>query len=172
MDLVNFLGAIIDRRVNGKIHLGQQSIRSDTCILEDLRLNDKNTKTRTTPAASPTLLTRRSSSDGYYFSYRPAIWKNWIILKRPDKVTQSYPVRQCASFLANPKKDHGKAVRWLGCYLKGIACDRKTIMKPLYPIRISRCSSLRVPAVIAGSYGCRDRPRYSTIKTGLHYQLH
>ena len=35
---------------------------------------------------------------------------------RPDI---AYAVHQCARFSANPKEEHGKAVKWLGRYLRG-----------------------------------------------------
>jgi hypothetical protein len=41
----------------------------------------------------------------------------------------AYATHQCARFTSNPKKEHGKAVRWLGRYLKGTR-DEGTIFTP------------------------------------------
>ncbi|KAI2499306.1 hypothetical protein MHU86_15150 [Fragilaria crotonensis] len=59
-DLADFLGVSIDRRTDGTIHLSQPHLIDQ--ILEDLRLNGTNVKSRSTPAASSKLLTRHSDS--------------------------------------------------------------------------------------------------------------
>ena len=40
----------------------------------------------------------------------------------------SYATHQCARFSANPKVEHGDAIRWIGRYLKGTP-DKGTIFK-------------------------------------------
>ena len=40
----------------------------------------------------------------------------------------AYATHQCARFAAEPKVEHGKAVRWLGRYLKG-TCNRGMTFK-------------------------------------------
>ncbi|KAI2494626.1 hypothetical protein MHU86_19904 [Fragilaria crotonensis] len=128
-DLADFLGVSIDRRTDGTIHLSQPHLIDQ--ILEDLRLNGTNVKSRSTPAASSKLLTRHSDSESFdnSFNYRSIIGK----LNYLEKATRSdiaYAVHQCARFVSDPKKEHGDAVRWLGRYLLGTR-DKGTIMQPM-----------------------------------------
>jgi len=128
-DLADFLGVSIDRRTDGTIHLSQPHLIDQ--ILEDLRLNGTNVKSRSTPAASSKLLTRHSDSESFdnSFNYRSVIGK----LNYLEKATRSdiaYAVHQCARFVSDPKKEHGDAVRWLGRYLLGTR-DKGTIMRPM-----------------------------------------
>ena len=46
---------------------------------------------------------------------------------RPDI---AYAAHQCARFTEDPKREHGKAVRWLGRYLKGTR-DKGVIFRPI-----------------------------------------
>ena len=41
-----------------------------------------------------------------------------------------YIVHQCTCFLSDLKVEHGEALRWLGCYLKGTH-NKGTILKPI-----------------------------------------
>ncbi|KAI2494618.1 hypothetical protein MHU86_19896 [Fragilaria crotonensis] len=128
-DLADFLGVSIDPRTDGTIHLSQPHLIDQ--ILEDLRLNGTNVKSRSTPAASSKLLTRQSDSEVFdnSFNYRSVIGK----LNYLEKATRSdiaYAVHQCARFVSDPKKEHGDAVRWLGRYLLGTR-DKGTIMQPM-----------------------------------------
>ena len=84
-----------------------------------------------TPAATSKLLSRHSGSPTFdnSFNYRSVIGKLNYLEKasRPDI---SYAVHQCARFAADPKKEHGDTVRWIGRYLKGTK-DQGVIMKPM-----------------------------------------
>ena len=128
-DLADFLGVSIDRRSDGSIHLSQPHLIDQ--ILDDLRMNDKSTKIRSTPAASSKLLARHSNSPNFdgSFNYRSVIGKlNY--LEKATRSDISYAVHQCARFVSDPKTEHGNAVRWLGRYLKGTR-DKGTIMRPI-----------------------------------------
>lgn len=71
-NLADYLGVNIDRREDGSIHLPQPHLIDQ--ILDDLRMNDKATKARTTPAASSTrLLTRRTDSPSFDGSFNLSI---------------------------------------------------------------------------------------------------
>ena len=74
-DLQDFLGINIDRKPDGSIHLTQPHLIDQ--ILEDLRLDADDVKTKSTPAASSKLLSRHTKSvdfDGS-FNYRSVIGK-------------------------------------------------------------------------------------------------
>jgi hypothetical protein len=117
-DLADFLGVNIERRNDGTIHRTQPHLIDQ--ILEDLRMNNKNVKPRTTPAASSKLLARHLESPKFddSFNYRSVIGKlNY--LEKATRSDISYAVHQCARFVSDPRKEHGDAVRWLGPYLKG-----------------------------------------------------
>ncbi|KAI2497426.1 hypothetical protein MHU86_17084 [Fragilaria crotonensis] len=107
-DLADFLGVSIDRRTDGTIHLSQPHLIDQ--ILEDLRLNGTNVKSRSTPAAS--------------------IIGKLNYLEKATRSDIAYAVHQCARFVSDPKKEHGDAVRWLGRYLLGTR-DKGTIMQPM-----------------------------------------
>ena len=127
-DLADFLGVHIDRREDGTIHLSQPHLIKQ--ILKDLRMETKDIKTRSTPAASSKVLTRHSASNPFdnSFDYRSVIELNNL-----EKATRSYisfVVHQCARFVSDPKVEHGEAVTWLGRYLAGTR-DKGTIMRPI-----------------------------------------
>ena len=87
-------------------------------ILKDLRLDKENVVTKQTPAPVSTILNRNPNSESFdgHFNYRSVVGK----LNYLEKLTRpniSYAVHQCACFAADPKKEHGKAVTWLGRYL-------------------------------------------------------
>ena len=128
-DLADFLGVHIDRRKDRTIHLSQPHLIEQ--IIKDLRMDTKNIKTRSTPAASSKVLTRHSASDPFdnSFDYRSVLGK----LNYLEKATRSdipFAVHQCARFVSDPKVEHGEAVRWLGRYLAGTR-DKGTIMLPI-----------------------------------------
>ena len=50
------------------------------------------------------------------FNYRPIIGKLGY-LDKGSRLDISYATHQCAIFAADPSKEHGKAIRWLGRYL-------------------------------------------------------
>jgi len=91
-------------------------------ILQDLHLNQCNTKSKPVPALTTHLLT---SDDGEVafdnsFNYRSVIGKlNYLEKSTTPEI--AYAVHQCARFCANPKKSHGEAVKVIGRYLLGTA---------------------------------------------------
>lgn len=127
-DLADFLGVKITRKSDGTYHLTQPHLIDS--ILKDLRLDGNDTKIKDTPALSSRILTSHPESPDFdnNFHYRSVIGKLNYLEKctRPDI---SYAVHQCARFTINPKEEHGKAIKWLGRYLKGTA-DKGLILKP------------------------------------------
>ena len=127
-DLSDFLGVKISKKQDGTFHLTQPHLIES--ILKDLRLDGEDTKTKDIPAQSSKILTAHPDSPDFdnNFHYRSVIGKLNYLEKctRPDI---SYAVHQCARFSANPKEEHGKAIKWLGRYLKGTA-DKGLIFKP------------------------------------------
>ena len=115
-DICDFLGVNIKKKNNGTIHLTQPHLI--TQILKDLRLDQDNVAKKTTPAPISKVLGRHSNSPEFdgHFDYRSIVGKLNYLEKstRPDI---SYAVHQCARFVADPKKEHGKALMWLGRYL-------------------------------------------------------
>jgi hypothetical protein len=127
-DLQDFLGVNIDRKSNGEIHFTQPHLIDN--ILNDLRLQDDEGKTQTTPAVSSRLLSRHSKSKDFdkSFDYRSVVGK----LNYLEKATRSdiaYITHQCACFTTAPKEEHAKAIRWLGRYLKATR-DKGLIFRP------------------------------------------
>ena len=127
-DLQDFLGVNIERSSDGRIHLSQPHLIDQ--ILHDLRLTDDSVKTKDTPAPSSKILLRHTESEDFdnSFHYRSVIGK----LNYLEKCTRSdisYATHQCARFSSCSKKEHGKAVRHIGRYLKGNK-TRGTIMSP------------------------------------------
>lgn len=127
-DISDFLGVNIERQDDGTIHLTQPHLINQ--ILQDLRLDGDNVTTKQTPCASSKLLKRHSTSDNFdgHFDYRSLIGKLNYLEKssRPDI---SYITHQAARFQADPKKEHGQALMWLGRYLAGTK-DKGLIFKP------------------------------------------
>ena len=126
-DIKDFLGINITRQ-NDQYHLSQpQLIQS---ILRDLSLTQANVKPKETPMASSRILHRHSQSPNFdgSFNYRSIIGRLNYLEKasRPDL---SYSVHQCARYSADPRTEHGAAIKWIGRYLKGTATNG-TYMKP------------------------------------------
>lgn len=124
----DFLGVTIDRKDDGSFHLTQRRLIDD--ILKELRLDSDNVNTKTTPAAVSTVLKRHSTSESFdgSFNYRSVIGKlNY--LEKCTRCDCSYAVHQAARFSADPKKEHGKALMWLGRYLAGTR-DKGMIYRP------------------------------------------
>jgi hypothetical protein len=126
--LADFLGVNITRKPDGTYHLTQPHLIDS--ILKELRLDGGNTKVMNTPAMSSTILKSHPDSPDFdgNFHYRSVIGKMNYLEKctRPDI---SYAVHQCARFMANPKWEHGKAIKWLGRYLKATP-DKGIIFRP------------------------------------------
>ena len=87
-------------------------------ILEELRIQGDNVTTKSTPGASSQPLLRHPTSEAFdgHFDYRRVVGKMNYLEKcsRPDI---SSAVHQCARFVADPKVEHGKALKWIGRYL-------------------------------------------------------
>lgn len=128
-DLQDFLGVNIDRKKDGTVHLTQPHL-VDT-ILKDLRVDDDNVTLKNIPACSSKILSRHPDSPPFdgHFNFRSVIGKLNYLEKatRPDI---AYIVHQCARFTVNPKEEHGKALKWLGRYLKGTR-DKGIILRPV-----------------------------------------
>lgn len=128
-DLTDFLGVHIERKQDNTISLTQPQLIDQ--ILKDIHLYDqRDLKTKDTPAASSRLLSRHSKSPDFdkSFNYRSIIGKLGY-LEKGSRSDIAYIVHQLARFSTCPKKEHGDAVRWLGRYLKGTR-DMGTIYRP------------------------------------------
>jgi Reverse transcriptase (RNA-dependent DNA polymerase) len=126
-DIADFLGVRI-QRMQDRFHLSQPHLIAD--ILKELRLDSENITTKSTPSASSKQLLRHEDSKAFdgHFDYRKVIEKLNYLEKcsRPD-ITCS--VHQAARFVDDPKQEHGKAIKWLGRYLKSTQ-DKGIIYSP------------------------------------------
>jgi hypothetical protein len=124
----DFLGVNIQYKKDGSIHLTQPQLINS--IIKELHLDTGNTKTKSTPAATSKILLRHLNSEAFdgHFDYRRIVGKLNYLEKssRPDI---AYAVHQCARFCAEPKIEHGKAVKWLARYLLQTR-DKGLILKP------------------------------------------
>ena len=144
-DLEDFLGVNITRKGN-EIHLTQPHLIDS--ILKDLRLDQPGVKSKDTPACPSYILKRHSDSPAFdkEFDYRSVIGKlNY--LERGSRSDIAYIVHQCARFSSDPKREHGKAIKWLGRYLLGTR-DKGTILKPCH----SKDLEVFVDADFAGNF--------------------
>jgi hypothetical protein len=127
-DIQDFLGVNIERKKDGKVILTQPHLID--AILQDMKMEKPNVKTKSTPAKSSMILGRHPESEDFddSFNYRSVIGKLNYLEKgsRPDI---AYIVHQCARFTSNPKKEHGEALKWLARYLKGTK-DKGMILTP------------------------------------------
>ena len=98
-------------------------------ILSDLGLLNDNVAVKQTPAASSKLLSRHPNSPDFdkEFNYRQVVGK-LLYLEKSTRPDIAYAVHQCARFSADPKREHGQAIRWIGRYLKGTR-DKGYVMK-------------------------------------------
>ena len=127
-EVKDFLGVQIDRQKDGSIKFTQTLLINK--ILKELRLDGDSIKTQKTPAASSKILLRHSASKDFdgNFNYRSVIG----MLNYLDTGTRSdiaYATHQCARYTIAPKTEHGKAVKWIGRYLKGTK-TKGMIFKP------------------------------------------
>jgi len=126
-DIADFLGVQIQRS-DDTFHLSQPHLIKD--ILKELRLDSENSTTKLTPSASSKQLLRHADSKAFdgHFDYRKVIGKLNYLEKcsRPD-ITCA--VHQAARFVDTPKQEHGKAIKWLGRYLKATQ-DKGIIYSP------------------------------------------
>lgn len=101
-------------------HITMTQSRLINSILDELNLNKDSVKTKDTPMCSSKILSRHPESEAFdqCFHYRRVIGMlNY--LERSTRLDLSYSVHQCARFSEEPKTEHGKAIKWLGQYLKG-----------------------------------------------------
>ena len=124
----DFLGVNIEHKPDGTIHLTQARLIQS--ILEDLGLTADNVATKSTPMASSKLLSKHPDSPAFdgHFNYRRVIGK-LLFLGKSSRPDIEYATHQCARFSADPKYEHGQAVKWIGRYLKGTA-TKGMILKP------------------------------------------
>ena len=109
-DLQDFLGVNITRNQDNTIMLSQSHLIDQ--VLEDSRLTDINVSAKEVPAPSSKLVSRHTD-----FNYRSVIGKcNY--LEKESRSDIAYITHQCARFMADPKKEHGEVLKWLGRYLK------------------------------------------------------
>ncbi|MFM7530824.1 MAG: reverse transcriptase domain-containing protein [Nodosilinea sp.] len=126
--LTDFLGVNIDRRDDGTIKLSQPKLIQQ--VINDLHLEQDQATTRTTPAASSRILTRKPDSRAFdnHFNYRSVIGKlHYLVAGSRSEI--AYAVHQCARFAHDPKMEHAQAVKWIGRYLKGTMTEG-TILRP------------------------------------------
>ena len=118
-DVSDFLGVHITRDPDANTFELTQP-RLITSILEDLGLDQPNSTVKDTPAKSSKILSRHPHSENFdgSFHYRRAIGK-LNFLEKSTRADLAYSVHQCARFCADPKGEHGKAVKWIGRYLLG-----------------------------------------------------
>jgi hypothetical protein len=126
-DLSDFLGVQLERKGN-RVHMSQPHIIDQ--ILKDVRLDGPNVKTKSTPAATSTILGRHLDSEPFdgHFNYRSVIGK-LNFLERSTRPDIAVAVHQCARFQSNPRKEHGQAIMWLCRYLAGTK-DKGIIFNP------------------------------------------
>ena len=161
--LEDFLGVNIDRKEDGSIHLTQPQLIDS--ILRDLNLDNDNVKTKSIPACSSKILKKHHDSEPFdkSFNYRSVIGKlNY--LERGSRSDIAYITHQCARFTENPKAEHGKAIRWLGRYLKATK-DKGTILRP----DIKRNMEVYVDADFAGNFDKHDTRDRDTARSRHGY---
>jgi hypothetical protein len=149
-ELSDFLGVNIERQKDGTFLLTQPHLIDS--ILEDLRLDRDDVKTKTTPMASSKLLHKHTKSPDFddHFNYRSVIGK-MNYLERCTRPDITYAVHQCARFASCPKREHGAAVKWLGRYLK-YTKDKGMIYNP----KLDKSFDVYVDANFAGDWNQHD----------------
>jgi hypothetical protein len=127
-DISDFLGVQIDRLGKSKFKLSQPHLIQD--IITELRLDKGNVAVKQTTGASSRPLLRHPDSPDFddHFDYRRIVGKlNY--LEKCTRLDISCAVHQAARFVAQPKIEHGKAIKWLGRYLVG-SKDKGLIYSP------------------------------------------
>ncbi len=117
-DLCDYLGIEIKKESDGSMTLMQPQLIDS--ILQDLKLNGNNVKSRNTPVLKTRVLHKDEKGTAFdeSFHYRSVIGKLNYLEKstRPDI---SFAVHQCARSSSNPKQSHAIAVRYIARYLAG-----------------------------------------------------
>jgi Reverse transcriptase (RNA-dependent DNA polymerase) len=162
-NLQDFLGVNIERKDDRTIHLTQPHLIDQ--ILEDLKLTGENVTTKSTPAQSSTVLRKHEESPPFdeHFNYRSVIGKlNY--LERGSRPDIAYIVHQCARFTADPRVEHGAALKWLGRYLKGTR-DKGLILKP----SMDKDMEVFVDADFAGNWNPEEGDKRDTARSRHGY---
>ena len=163
--LEDFLGVNIDRKDDGTIHLTQPHLIDR--ILKDLKMDGEDLKTKSTPAASSRILSVHSESERFdnSFHYRSIIGKLNFLEKstRPDI---AFITHQCARYTADPRKEHGAAIRWLARYLKGTR-DKGLILNP----KSNKDLEVYVDADFAGSWDPKESHIRDTARSRHGYVI-
>ena len=126
-DIRDFLDINITRQDDQYYLTQPQLIQS---ILYDLQLTNEKVNTKEIPMALSRILHRHSKSPKFdgNFNCRSIIGRlNY--LEKASRPGLSYAVHQCCRFSADPKLEHGAAVKWIGRYLTDTA-EKGTYMKP------------------------------------------
>ena len=87
-------------------------------VLDDLNLKKENVKGKTTPLSALRIIYGHQKSERFNqsFNYR-SIFGNIGYLDKGSRPDISYATHQCARFAADPSKEHGEAIKWLGRYI-------------------------------------------------------
>lgn len=127
-DLEDFLGVHMHREQNGTMSFTQPHLIDK--ILKDMKMDTSNVKTKDTPAASSTILSRHSSSQDFDNSFHcRSIIGMLNYLEKATRSDMSHITHQCARFVEKPKVEHGHALRWLARYPIGTR-DKGVIFVP------------------------------------------
>ena len=112
------MGVNIDRRKDGRIYLTQPHLKEQ--IVKDFGQDNTRSPSKSTPAHPSKILYYHKQSENFnkIFRYRSVVGKlNY--LEKCFRTDIAYATHQYARFLVNPKRQHAKALRNLGRYLKG-----------------------------------------------------
>lgn len=122
----DFLGVKMQHNNDGSITMTQPHLIQQ--VLKDLNLLQDSAKSKDIPAPSSVLLTRNPESEPFdgSFEYRSVIGK-LLYLEKSTRPDITFAVHQAARFSSDPQVEHGKAVRWLGRYLKGTSTKGITV---------------------------------------------
>jgi hypothetical protein len=161
-DISDFLGVQIERKSDGTIHMTQPHLIDQ--ILEDLRLNGPDVATKSTPAKVGVTLQRHQDSQPFdgHFNYRSVIGKT-NYLEKSTRPEIAYALHQCARFSADPRVEHGAAVKWLGRYLRATR-DKGIIFKPK-----AQSFDCWVDADFAGNWDATESNHPSTARSRSGY---
>ena len=148
-DLADFLGVRIERKSPNEIIFTQPHLIDN--ILNDLGLQHAKDG-KETPTASSRILTRNDSGTDHdkSFHYRSVIGK-FNYLEKATRPDISFATHQCPRYVADPKKSHVGAVRWLGRHL--LHSRRKGIR---FKVDITRDLELFVDASFVGNWDKQD----------------
>ena len=131
-DISDFLGVKITRKKDGTVEFTQPHLIDQ--IIAALGLEQKPGQnaptTKDTPASPTQVLHKYPDSAPFddHFDYRSVIGK-LLYLEKCSRPELAQAVHQCARFQANPKVEHGKALKRIGRYLLATR-DKGMILQP------------------------------------------